>query len=175
MWNEFFKHVDIEPSNAHVLDGNAPDLVAECKRFEDLIAAAGGVHLFIGGTARRYRLLPAPGSRYSRYSITAVRFVQASGRTDTSRSTSPAPRSCRARASRRWPTTRSRPTSASSAMISAKCRARHSLSASGLSWMLKRFIIYIIFYSFIQSCILCKHPFPTSSSIFPSGVPVRFT
>ncbi|KAI5630737.1 glucosamine-6-phosphate isomerases/6-phosphogluconolactonase domain-containing protein [Phthorimaea operculella] len=49
MWNEFFKHVDIEPSNAHVLDGNAPDLVAECARFEQLIKEAGGVHLFIGG------------------------------------------------------------------------------------------------------------------------------
>ncbi|KAI8440747.1 hypothetical protein MSG28_009086 [Choristoneura fumiferana] len=49
MWNEFFKHVDIEPGNAHVLDGNAADLVAECRRFEDLIAQAGGVHLFIGG------------------------------------------------------------------------------------------------------------------------------
>lgn len=49
MWNEFFKHVDIDPSNAHVLDGNAADLVAECRRFEELIAAAGGVHLFVGG------------------------------------------------------------------------------------------------------------------------------
>lgn len=49
MWNEFFKHVDIEPGNAHVLDGNAPDLVAECQRFEDLIKQAGGVHLFVGG------------------------------------------------------------------------------------------------------------------------------
>ncbi|KOB72468.1 Glucosamine-6-phosphate isomerase [Operophtera brumata] len=49
MWNEFFKHVDIEPGNAHVLDGNAPDLVAECQRFEDLIKQAGGVQLFVGG------------------------------------------------------------------------------------------------------------------------------
>ncbi|XP_026751794.1 glucosamine-6-phosphate isomerase isoform X2 [Galleria mellonella] len=49
MWNEFFKHVDIDPNNAHVLDGNAPDLAAECRRFEDLIQQAGGVHLFIGG------------------------------------------------------------------------------------------------------------------------------
>ncbi|XP_026316417.1 glucosamine-6-phosphate isomerase isoform X1 [Hyposmocoma kahamanoa] len=49
MWNEFFKHVDIEPGNAHVLDGNASDLIAECGRFEDLIKQAGGVHLFIGG------------------------------------------------------------------------------------------------------------------------------
>lgn len=49
MWNEFFKHVDIEPEHAHVLDGNAPDLVAECQRFEELIAQAGGVRLFVGG------------------------------------------------------------------------------------------------------------------------------
>ncbi|KAL4715409.1 hypothetical protein ACJJTC_015180 [Scirpophaga incertulas] len=49
MWNEFFKHVDIEPGNAHILDGNAPDLGAECNRFEALIQQAGGVHLFIGG------------------------------------------------------------------------------------------------------------------------------
>ncbi|XP_072945525.1 glucosamine-6-phosphate deaminase isoform X1 [Epargyreus clarus] len=49
MWNEFFKHIDIDPEQAHVLDGNAADLVAECSRFEELIAAAGGVHLFIGG------------------------------------------------------------------------------------------------------------------------------
>ncbi|XP_046970901.1 glucosamine-6-phosphate isomerase isoform X2 [Vanessa cardui] len=49
MWNEFFKHIDIDPAHAHVLDGNAPNLVAECKRFEELIAEAGGVRLFIGG------------------------------------------------------------------------------------------------------------------------------
>ncbi|VVD05196.1 unnamed protein product [Leptidea sinapis] len=42
MWNEFFKHIDIDPAQAHVLNGNAPDLVAECQRFEDLIKEAGG-------------------------------------------------------------------------------------------------------------------------------------
>lgn len=49
MWNNFFKHIDIDPKNAHVLDGNAPDLNAECESFERLIKEAGGVHLFIGG------------------------------------------------------------------------------------------------------------------------------
>lgn len=49
MWENFFKHIDIDPSNAHVLDGNASDLVKECDDFEDKITAAGGVHLFIGG------------------------------------------------------------------------------------------------------------------------------
>lgn len=49
MWNNFFKHIDIDPANAHVLDGNAKDLHAECNSYEKLIQEAGGVHLFIGG------------------------------------------------------------------------------------------------------------------------------
>lgn len=49
MWNNFFKHIDIDPANAHLLDGNATDLEAECNNFERLIKEAGGVHLFIGG------------------------------------------------------------------------------------------------------------------------------
>ena len=31
------------------MDGNAKDLDAECKRYEKLIAEAGGIELFIGG------------------------------------------------------------------------------------------------------------------------------
>ena len=49
MWTNFFKHIDILPENAHILDGNAPDLVKECNDFEKKITAAGGVELFIGG------------------------------------------------------------------------------------------------------------------------------
>ncbi|XP_063978736.1 glucosamine-6-phosphate isomerase isoform X2 [Diachasmimorpha longicaudata] len=49
MYNNFFKHIDIEPQNAHVLDGNAQDLVKECDEFEQKIKDAGGVELFIGG------------------------------------------------------------------------------------------------------------------------------
>lgn len=49
MWENFFKHIDIDPGNAHVLDGNASDLVKECEDFEAKIKDAGGVHLFIGG------------------------------------------------------------------------------------------------------------------------------
>ena len=49
MWNEFFKHIDIDPQNAHILDGNAEDLQVECSRFEAKIKEAGGVELFIGG------------------------------------------------------------------------------------------------------------------------------
>ncbi|XP_063908957.1 glucosamine-6-phosphate isomerase isoform X2 [Zophobas morio] len=49
MWNNFFKHIDIQPQNAHILDGNAPDLVEECTTYEKKISEAGGIELFIGG------------------------------------------------------------------------------------------------------------------------------
>ncbi|XP_043268941.1 glucosamine-6-phosphate isomerase isoform X2 [Venturia canescens] len=49
MYNSFLKHIDIEPKNVHILDGNAEDLVLECNKFEDQIKEAGGIDLFIGG------------------------------------------------------------------------------------------------------------------------------
>ncbi|XP_066136447.1 glucosamine-6-phosphate isomerase 2 isoform X1 [Saccopteryx bilineata] len=49
MWNNFFKHIDIDPNNAHILDGNAADLQAECDAFEKKIKEAGGIDLFVGG------------------------------------------------------------------------------------------------------------------------------
>lgn len=49
MWNNFFKHIDIDPENVHILDGNASDLGAECARYEKQISQAGGIELFIGG------------------------------------------------------------------------------------------------------------------------------
>lgn len=49
MWNNFFKHIDIDPQNAHVLNGNADDLVSECNNFEKQIVESGGIELFIGG------------------------------------------------------------------------------------------------------------------------------
>ena len=49
MFNNFFKHIDIEPLNTHILDGNAADLVKECDDFEVKIKEAGGIELFIGG------------------------------------------------------------------------------------------------------------------------------
>lgn len=49
MWNNFFKHIDIRPENAHILDGNASDLEKECAEFEQKIKDAGGIRLFVGG------------------------------------------------------------------------------------------------------------------------------
>jgi glucosamine-6-phosphate deaminase len=49
MKRHLFDHVDIDPSNAHIPDGTAPDLDAECRRYEDEIRSAGGLALtFLG-------------------------------------------------------------------------------------------------------------------------------
>lgn len=55
MWNNFFKHIDIDPANAHILDGNAEDLEAECQAYEQKIAGAGGIELFVGGQALDFK------------------------------------------------------------------------------------------------------------------------
>ncbi|CAL1297127.1 unnamed protein product [Larinioides sclopetarius] len=49
MWNNFFKHIDIQPQNVNLLDGNASDLNAECESYEKKIVEAGGIDLFMGG------------------------------------------------------------------------------------------------------------------------------
>ena len=49
MWNNFFKHIDIEPENVNILDGNAEDLTKECADYEARIVEAGGIDLFMGG------------------------------------------------------------------------------------------------------------------------------
>lgn len=49
MYENFFKHIDIDPENANILDGNAADLNLECENFERKIKDAGGVELFLGG------------------------------------------------------------------------------------------------------------------------------
>ncbi|PIK36910.1 putative glucosamine-6-phosphate isomerase 2 [Apostichopus japonicus] len=49
MWENFFKHIDIDPKNVHIPDGNAEDLDEECRKYEEEITKAGGVELFVGG------------------------------------------------------------------------------------------------------------------------------
>ncbi|KAJ3867991.1 glucosamine-6-phosphate isomerase [Lentinula novae-zelandiae] len=49
MFREFFSHVDIPPSQVHILNGNAIDLIAECNSYEEKIKKYGGIELFLGG------------------------------------------------------------------------------------------------------------------------------
>jgi len=49
MWNNLFSHIDIQEKNVNILNGNAPDIKAECQAYEDKIKAVGGIDLFLGG------------------------------------------------------------------------------------------------------------------------------
>ena len=49
MHSNFFDHIDIDPDNINILNGNAEDLEAECANYEKQIAEIGGIDLFMGG------------------------------------------------------------------------------------------------------------------------------
>uniref|UniRef100_A0AC35THA5 Glucosamine-6-phosphate isomerase n=1 Tax=Rhabditophanes sp. KR3021 TaxID=114890 RepID=A0AC35THA5_9BILA len=49
MYDNFFSHININPKNVNILDGNADDLQRECERYEEKIAEAGGIELLICG------------------------------------------------------------------------------------------------------------------------------
>ena len=49
MATNLFNHIDCPKENIHILNGNADDLEAECAHYEEMIAEAGGIDLFIGG------------------------------------------------------------------------------------------------------------------------------
>lgn len=49
MYENLFKHIDINPENVNILNGNAENLQLECDAYEAKIAAVGGIELFLGG------------------------------------------------------------------------------------------------------------------------------
>ena len=49
MARNLFDHIDCPKENIHILNGNAPDLAAECAHYEEMIREAGGIDLFLGG------------------------------------------------------------------------------------------------------------------------------
>ena len=49
MHRYLFDHIDIPAANIHILNGNAPDLEAECAAYEAAIKSFGGIDLFLGG------------------------------------------------------------------------------------------------------------------------------
>ena len=49
MHNNFFNHIDIQPQNINILDGNTDDHDEECRRYEEKIKSYGKIHLFMGG------------------------------------------------------------------------------------------------------------------------------
>ncbi|QPI41950.1 MULTISPECIES: glucosamine-6-phosphate deaminase [Pectobacterium] len=49
MHQNFFNHIDIPRENINLLNGNAEDTTAECRRYEEKIKSYGKIHLFMGG------------------------------------------------------------------------------------------------------------------------------
>ncbi|PJE79042.1 Glucosamine-6-phosphate deaminase [invertebrate metagenome] len=49
MHQHFFRHIDIQPHNIHLLSGMAENPEEECQHYEDKIRACGGIRLFLGG------------------------------------------------------------------------------------------------------------------------------
>ncbi|MFA5301160.1 MAG: glucosamine-6-phosphate deaminase [Bacteroidales bacterium] len=49
MQENFFRHIDIDPDNIHILNGNASDPMSQCAIYEEAIIKAGGIQLFLGG------------------------------------------------------------------------------------------------------------------------------
>ncbi|KKA27038.1 hypothetical protein TD95_003955 [Thielaviopsis punctulata] len=74
MWTNLFSHIDINPANVHILNGNAPDLAAECAAYEAAIDAAGGIDLFLAGVGEDGHIaFNEPGSSLS--SLTRVKTL----------------------------------------------------------------------------------------------------
>jgi len=49
MWENLFRHVNIDPANVHIPDGQASDVPAFCSAYEQRIRAAGGIDLQVLG------------------------------------------------------------------------------------------------------------------------------
>ena len=49
MWENLFKHVNIDAKNVHIPDGNAANIPAFCKEYEERIKTAGGIDLQVLG------------------------------------------------------------------------------------------------------------------------------
>ncbi len=65
MNHHLFSHVDMDPKNVHILNGQAADLQAECAAYEKAIEQAGGIDLFLGGVGQNGHLaFNEPGSSF---------------------------------------------------------------------------------------------------------------
>ena len=94
MWNNFFNHIDINPENTNILNGNAADLDAECARYEEKIKSYGGIDLFMGGIGPDGHIaFNEPGSSLS--SRTRQPILRPNGRPQCARRSPLAPKSSR--------------------------------------------------------------------------------
>lgn len=74
MKRHLFDHVDLAPSHTHIPHGDAADLEAECRRYEDEIRAAGSLGVtFLGLGANGHIAFNEPGTPFdSRTRVVAL-------------------------------------------------------------------------------------------------------
>lgn len=52
MYENLFNHININPKNIHILNGQTKDYTKECENYEKNIATYGGIDLMLGGVGR---------------------------------------------------------------------------------------------------------------------------
>jgi glucosamine-6-phosphate deaminase len=63
---QLFSHVDLDPARANIPRGDASDLAAECQRYEQALAVAGGLGLTFLGLGRNGHIgFNEPGTSFS--------------------------------------------------------------------------------------------------------------
>jgi glucosamine-6-phosphate deaminase len=66
MYKNFFNHVDIKEENINLLDGQANDIDAHCRSYEEKIKSYGRINLFMGGVGNDGHIaFNEPGSSLS--------------------------------------------------------------------------------------------------------------
>jgi len=84
MWENLFKHVNVNPSNVHIPMGMADDVEAFCERYEDKIDEYGGIDLQILGIgANGHIAFNEPGSSLG--SRTRIKTLTEKTRQDNAR------------------------------------------------------------------------------------------
>jgi glucosamine-6-phosphate deaminase len=81
MQEHLFAHVNLRPERIGFLDGMAPDVEAECRRYEQAITAAGGIDLQILGIGANGHIgfnEPAPGLAARTHRVTLTRGTRES-------------------------------------------------------------------------------------------------
>lgn len=67
MDSHLFSHINIDPQNTHVPNGKAPDMEAECDRYEALIEQLGGIDLQLLGIGHNGHIgFNEPGQIYEK-------------------------------------------------------------------------------------------------------------
>ena len=66
MYNNLFKHIDIDLSNINILNGMAQDLDKECQNYESKINSYGGIDIQLGGIGQNAHIaFNEPGTSFS--------------------------------------------------------------------------------------------------------------